>query len=148
MRQFNILWLMVCILSGCSYDPPSGIKPITHFDAKAYEGTWYEIARLDHRFERGLSCVSATYSSDDKGGIKVINRGYNEKKAKWSEAIGRAYFVKGNEIGLLKVSFFGPFYGAYVIFYLDQDHAYITSNTKDYLWFLSHIRTVKPASLA
>lgn len=119
---------------------PEGIKAVGGFDQGKYLGKWYEVARLDHSFERGLSQVSAEYSMREDGGIKVLNRGYNENKGEWSEAEGKAYFVGDADVGHLKVSFFGPFYGSYVVFDLDKDgyqHAYITSYNKEYLWFLS-----------
>jgi apolipoprotein D and lipocalin family protein len=85
-----------------------------------YLGKWYEIARLDHSFERGLEKVSATYSLRDDGGVRVENRGFSQKKNTWKAAEGKAYFVRDSNEGYLKVSFFGPFYGSYVIFELDQ----------------------------
>jgi len=124
---------------------PDGIKPVEQFEKQKYLGKWYEIARLDHSFERGLSQVSAEYSVREDGGIKVINRGYNERKNEWSEAEGKAYFVKNPDVGHLKVSFFGPFYGSYAIFELDKEdyqYAYITSYNRKYLWFLSRTPTV------
>lgn len=119
---------------------PEGITPVTNFKQEEYLGKWYEIARLDHSFERGLSNVSAEYSIREGGGIKVLNRGYNREKKEWKEAEGKAFFVKESDIGHLKVSFFGPFYGSYVVFNLDEEdykHAYITSYNRDFLWFLS-----------
>lgn len=127
---------------------PDGIKPVENFEKERYLGKWYEIARLDHRFERGLSQVTAEYSVREDGGIKVLNRGYNESDGEWSEAEGKAYFVKGSDVGHLKVSFFGPFYGSYAVFELDKknyQYAYITSYNKDYLWFLSRKPTVTNA---
>jgi len=119
---------------------PSGIQPVKNFDLERYMGTWYEIARLDHSFERHSDFVSATYTKRADGGITVLNKGFNTKKQRWKEAIGKAYFVNEPEVGHLKVSFFGPFYGSYVIFELDQSnyqYAFITSNSKDYLWLLA-----------
>ncbi len=114
-------------------------KAITGFEADKYLGTWYEIARLDHSFERGLDKVNATYSLREDGGLKVVNRGFDTKKQKWNEAIGKAYFVETPDIGRLKVSFFGPFYGAYTIIDLDKptySYALVTGG-KNYLWILS-----------
>jgi len=119
---------------------PEGIKPVSNFKKDQYLGKWYEIARLDHKFERGLSEVSAEYSIRDDGGIKVLNRGFSKEKGEWKEAEGKAYFVSDETTGHLKVSFFGPFYGSYVVFELDSEdygYAYITSYKKDFLWFLS-----------
>ena len=123
---------------------PDNIKPVKDFELKKYLGKWYEIARLDHSFERGLEKVTAEYSMRDDGGVKVLNRGFSKEKNKWSEAEGKAYFVNSQDEGYLKVSFFGPFYGAYVVFELDTDYeyAFVTSSKKSYLWFLSRTPTV------
>src|SRR5690554_7009160 len=109
------LTALALTLSACT-GLPSGIEPVTGFDQDRYLGTWYEIARLDHSFERGLSRVTAEYTLNDDGSIRVINRGYNTEKGAWKEAEGRAKFVGDSEVGHLKVSFFGPFYASYVVF--------------------------------
>lgn len=131
----TLLLLTAC--SGSQY--PNNIKPVTGFELDRYLGTWYEIARLDHSFERGLEQVSASYSMRDDGGVKVLNRGFNTDDQEWSESVGKAYFVQDESTGHLKVSFFGPFYGSYVIFQLadDYQHAFISGGDYDYLWFLS-----------
>jgi len=126
-------------LSSCS-SMPDDIEQVNGFEIERYLGKWFEIARLDHGFERGLTQVTAVYSWRDDGGIKVINRGYNEEKKVWNEAIGRAYFVQTPNIGQLKVSFFGPFYGGYNIIELDKEHyqyALIFGPSKNYLWILA-----------
>ena len=102
-------------------------------------------ARLDHSFERGLSQVSAEYSLKDDGGVMVINRGFSSEKNAWKEAEGKAYFVNGDTEGYLKVSFFGPFYGSYVVFELDHEnyqYAFISGPDTDYLWLLAKTPTV------
>jgi apolipoprotein D and lipocalin family protein len=127
------------VLTGCM-GMPDKVSPITGLDLQKYLGKWYEIARLDHSFERGLTRVSAEYSLRDDGGVKVINRGYSQDDAQWKQAEGKAYFVNGPEEGYLKVSFFGPFYGSYVIFELDQEgyqYAFICGPNLSYLWLLS-----------
>ena len=119
---------------------PEGVKPVKNFELDRYLGTWYEIARLDHRFERGLSNVTAHYSLREDGSVQVINRGYSSKKGEWEEAEGKARFVGAEDQGYLKVSFFGPFYGSYIIFELDQDnyqHAFISGPDRSYLWILA-----------
>jgi apolipoprotein D and lipocalin family protein len=118
---------------------PESIEPVTDFDLNKYMGKWYEIARLDHRFERGLEKVSATYSMNSDGSVRVANRGFSTKSNEWKDAIGKAKFAGDKNIGHLKVSFFGPFYGSYVIFFLDKEryqHAFVTSSENS-LWFLS-----------
>lgn len=130
---------LLLLLSGC-VGLPENVQPVENFNLNKYLGTWYEIARLDHSFERGLSRVTAHYSLREDGGVKVVNRGYSAEKKAWKEAQGRAYFVKGSDQGFLKVSFFGPFYGSYVIFDLDHDayrYALVCGPNKSYLWLLA-----------
>lgn len=123
---------------------PDGIKPVQPFDVNRYLGKWYEIARLDHRFERGMQQISAEYTLRDDGGLNVVNRGFIVDDGVWKTADGKAYFVSSNDQGYLKVSFFGPFYGAYIVFELDEhyQYAFITSSTRDYLWLLSRTPTI------
>lgn len=118
---------------------PDGVEPVRDFELPRYLGTWYEIARLDHRFERGLSRVTATYSSREDGGVKVVNRGYDAESERWEEAVGRAYFIEAPNVGRLKVSFFGPFYGGYNIIALDDDYQWslVAGPSRDYLWILA-----------
>ena len=138
MKPITLLLSALILLSGCT-GLPEGIEPVTGFDKDRYLGTWYEIARLDHSFEEGLSKVTAEYTLNDDGSIKVINRGYNAEESEWQEAEGRAKFVGDSDVGHLKVSFFGPFYGSYVVFGLDEDYstAYLTGYNRDYLWLMS-----------
>lgn len=127
------------LLAGC-LGMPEGVEPVDDFDLERYLGKWYEIARLDHSFERGLQQVTAEYSLRDDGGVKVLNRGYSIKAGKWDEAEGKAYFVGAEDQGYLKVSFFGPFYGSYVIFELERDgyeYAFISGPDTSYLWLLA-----------
>nr|WP_152207444.1 lipocalin family protein [Marinobacter changyiensis] len=137
------------LLTACT-GLPEGIRPVKTVDVNQYAGTWYEIARLDHSFERGLSDVSAEYQIQDDGSLKVINRGYSTEEGTWKEAEGHAVFVDENRTGHLKVSFFGPFYASYVIFRLDSEdyqYAFITGFDRDYLWFLSRTPTVTDKAL-
>jgi len=132
-------WLLLLGLFGCA-QIPEGVTAVQRFDADRYLGTWYEIARLDHVFERGLINVSATYSRNDDGSLKVINRGYDPVQDRWKEAQGRALFVAGSTVGQLKVSFFGPFYGGYNVVAIDEaDYAYVLvcGNSRNYLWILA-----------
>lgn len=124
---------------GCT-GMPTGVTPVSEFELDRYLGKWYEIARLDHSFERGLEQVTAEYTLREDGGVSVINRGYSVEDDSWNIAEGRAYFVNEDTQGHLKVSFFGPFYGSYVIFELDQedyDYAFVSGPTTSYLWLLS-----------
>ena len=124
---------------------PDGVQPVDGFEVNRYLGKWYEIARLDHSFERGLKNVTAEYSLREDGGIRVINSGLSTKNNEIKNAEGKAYFANNHDQGYLKVSFFGPFYGSYVIFELDKEdyqHAFVTSYSKSYLWLLSRTPTV------
>ncbi|MDF2153461.1 lipocalin family protein [Vibrio sp. CAU 1672] len=149
MKTFNLfLALSVLMLVGCTAKPDS-VEPVENFELSPYLGKWYEIARLDHSFERGLSQVSAVYQPLPDGGIKVLNRGYSEEEQQWSQAEGKAHFVAGESTGHLKVSFFGPFYSSYVIFELGEeyDYAFVSGYNHDYLWLLSRTPQVAPALL-
>jgi len=131
-------FLFFFLLLGC-VRIPNGIEPVVNFDVNRYLGIWYEIARLDHSFERGLTRVTAEYTRGENDYIKVLNRGYDPVNNKWKEAVGRAYFVSDPDIGRLKVSFFGPFYGGYNIIALDQEYSYslVCGPNLNYLWILS-----------
>ena len=131
--------LSVLFLAGC-VGIPENVKPVDNFKLEKYLGKWYEIARLDHSFERGLTRITADYSLRDDGGVRVLNRGYSAKKNAWKEAEGKAYFVKGSDQGYLKVSFFGPFYGSYIVFGLDHEkyqYSLVCGPDKSYLWILA-----------
>ena len=138
VRIFSTMALLLG-LAGCM-GVPEGTEPVKGFDLEPYLGKWYEIARLDHSFERGMSNVTAEYSLREDGGVRVINRGYLEKDDKWKEAEGKAYFVDDTSVGKLKVSFFGPFYGAYNVIALDKE-AYqwslVAGPDTKFLWILS-----------
>lgn len=139
-----MLALASLVLTACT-GVPAGIEPVQQFELNRYLGKWYEIARLDHSFEEGLEQVTAEYSLRDGGGINVVNKGFSTEDNEWSVADGKAFFVRGEDEGYFKVSFFGPFYGSYVIFEMDQDqysYAFVTSHNKSYLWLLSRTPTV------
>jgi len=145
-RTFKSLFIAFASIFGltaCAETPPSP-DVIRNFELNKYLGTWYEIARLDHSFERGLSNVTAYYSLRSDGKVKVINRGFKTKSNTWSESVGKAKFAGSKSIGSLKVSFFGPFYGAYNIVKLDENYQYalIISNGFDYMWLLSRTKTM------
>jgi apolipoprotein D and lipocalin family protein len=138
MTTRSLAWLVFAMLVGCG-QIPAGVEPVTGFDPARYLGTWYEVARLDHGFERGLSRVTANYSARKDGGIDVLNRGYDADKKEWREARGRARFVGPRDVGALEVSFFGPFYGGYNVVDLDAAYsiALVAGPTRSYLWILS-----------
>lgn len=139
MRSLFCL-LTALLLTACT-GIADGIRPVTGFQLDRYLGTWYEIARLDHSFERGLERVSATYSRRDDGGVKVLNRGL-QSDGSWREAEGKAYFVDKPDEARLKVSFFGPFYGSYNVLATDYELSLVSSYNLQYLWILS--RTPHP----
>ena len=139
MKKLMTLLTSMFLLVSCA-GTDIDVKPVTNFDADKYLGKWYEIARLDHPFERGLSDVTATYSKGERGKIIVENRGYNEKKSEFEDATGNARFAVNDKTGHLSVSFFGPFYGDYIIFDMDQQnylYAYVSGGKDNYLWLLS-----------
>lgn len=132
----------------CSVKPPSGVKVVDDFELNRYLGKWYEIARLDHVFERDLEQVTANYSMRSDGGVKVINRGFNANKQQWKESEGKAYFTGSPSVASLKVSFFGPFYGGYNVIELDKDyqHVLISGPNRNYLWILSRTPTLEESA--
>ncbi|MFB9079414.1 lipocalin family protein [Flavobacterium procerum] len=127
------------MLYSCKSKIPEKAVPVRNFESTKYLGRWYEIARLDYKWERDLDNVTAEYSLYEDGTIKVDNKGYNVKKDKWEESIGKAKFVKKDDIGMLKVSFFGPFYSGYNVVALDQNYKYalVAGENLKYLWILS-----------
>ena len=144
MKRLILGALATLVGTGCQ-KVPEGIQPVGGFQLDRYLGTWYEIARLDHRFERGLEQTSARYSMRDDGGVRVLNRGFLPAKNRWKDAEGKAFFVGGSDTGFLKVSFFGPFYGSYVVFDLDREnyqYAFVAGPDRSYLWFLARTPVV------
>lgn len=147
MKHLALALLFALTLTSCA-GLPDGVKPVEGFDAQRYLGKWYEIARLDHSFERGLSNITAEYSTKDNGDIRVLNRGFKDSTQAWSEAEGTAKFVEAKDVGRLRVSFFGPFYGGYNIIALDKEnyqYALIVGNNRKYLWILSRQPTLDSA---
>lgn len=135
---FLVLTVAAGLLGGC-VSIPEGTTAAQPFTLDRYLGRWYEIARLDHGFEEGLDCVTATYSTRDDGGVRVLNRGVDLSKGEVSEAVGKAYFVDGEDKARFKVSFFGPFYGGYNVLALDSGYttAVVGGPNRDYLWILA-----------
>ena len=118
---------------------PEGATPVSPFDREKYLGRWYEIARLDFKYERNLDNVTADYSLNENGTIRVVNRGYDTVKKKWVDAKGKAKFRGDENVGKLKVSFFGPFYSGYNVIALDSAYRYalVAGKNLKYLWILS-----------
>lgn len=140
--MYKPLMMLSLLLGGC-LAIPDNVTPVQPFELNRYLGKWYEIARLDHSFERGLTQVTAEYSMRDDGGVRVINRGYNAEDKQWQEAEGKAYFVAEPDRGYLKVSFFGPFYGSYIVMAVDYDaYTLISGPDSSYLWILARTPTL------
>jgi apolipoprotein D and lipocalin family protein len=141
----KLLIMLVFLLIGC-VGIPDNVHPVANFKPDKYLGKWYEIARLDNSFEKDLTHITAEYSLREDGGLKVLNRGFLPSENAWKEAEGKAYFVNESNEGYLKVSFFGPFYGAYIVFELDHEnyqYALISGPDKSYFWLLARQPKIK-----
>lgn len=141
------LLVLSSLLAGC-VGTPSGIEPVTGFEVERYLGKWYEIARLDHSFERGLTHVTAEYARRDDGGLRVVNSGWDTRRGERDVAEGKAYFTGDPDVASLKVSFFGPFYGGYNVIALDRDDyawAMVCGPNRGYLWILARDPQLAPA---
>lgn len=143
------LWFAALLgLGACSFAPPEGLNAVTPFDFSRYEGQWYEMARLDHAFERGLSAVNVSYRAQPDGTVKVINRGFSSQKNDWHQATATAMFTGDSGRASLKLSFFGPFFSAYHVVALDQQHyrwALVVGSSRDHAWILSRDKQLSPA---
>lgn len=150
MKTSKILFLVAAgitaglLVSSCGVSIPKGATAVKPFKENRYLGKWYEIARLDMRFEKNLNNVTATYTASYDGTLKVENKGYDYKKNEWKEAIGKAKFVNSHDEGRLKVSFFGPFYAGYNVIAITDDYqqALVAGDNLKYLWILSRSTTI------
>ncbi|MGZ9898164.1 lipocalin family protein [Shewanella gaetbuli] len=140
------------LLTGCTVIDEK-VSVVSNFDVNKYLGTWYEIARLDHSFERNMNKVTANYQLDKPSGkISVINKGFDTQSNQWDQAEGKAYFIEESNKGLLKVSFFGPFYGAYQIHDLiiqpdgHYSDALVIGPDNTYAWILSRNKHIDAAT--
>ncbi len=140
----NILLSVLALSLFSCTGTPQNIDAVKNFQNDRYLGKWYEIARLDHHFEKNLDRVSATYTKRVDGGITVVNSGRNVSTNETKSVEGKAYFVKEPTTAHLKVSFFGPFYASYIVFEIDPNYqfAFVTGNSKDYLWLLSRTSSI------
>lgn len=134
MKKNALFILLLCMVCGCTKLTVDN-SVVDSLDVNRYLGEWYEIARYDHRFERGMENTRAIYSMRDDGMIDVINTGVKDGERK--ESKGKAKLT--DTPALLRVSFFGPFYSDYRVMMLDADYQYalIGSGSDDYLWILS-----------
>jgi apolipoprotein D and lipocalin family protein len=137
-----LLFSIFLVLAGCGTKYPH-LPTVEKVDIQKYKGTWYEIARFEHFFEKGCKNVTATYELKDNGGIKVINRCTKIKSGEKDEAYGVAYAADQTN-SKLKVSFFRPFYGDYYILDLSPDYSYalVGSPSRELLWILSRTKTI------
>ena len=147
MRLFDIgrfATFAAVVVAGCVTAPKVDNTPVAVLDLDRYLGEWYEIARFDHSFERGLENCKANYVLRADGGVDVINTGVKDGKPR--EARGKA--KKTDLPGLLRVSFFGPFYADYRVLMIDSDytHALVGSGGADYLWILSRTPSIDDAA--
>jgi len=142
LKKIIAVFMLLAIVSCTTI--PDGVTAVAPFDKTKYLGKWYEIARLDYKYERNLNNTTAEYLLDEDGTIKVINRGYNVKSKKWEEATGKAKFVDDDKIAMLKVSFFRPFYSGYNVIAIDPDYKYslVAGESLKYLWILSREQTI------
>lgn len=145
------LIIIGAVLAGGGFLAYKILKPIQpsqeivqNFDVKKYAGKWYEIARLDFKWEEGLSKVTAEYTFNEDGSIKVDNKGFHTKDNEWRQSIGKAKFVNEANEGALKVSFFGPFYSGYNVVKIDYDYKYalVFGESLDNMWILSREKSV------
>jgi apolipoprotein D and lipocalin family protein len=150
MKSYLIALGMLSILAGCT-SIPEGLQPVSGFEVDRYLGKWYEIARLDHLFERNLNNVTAEYTLREGGGIDVLNKGYDKRKGEWREIKGVARFIDEKNVESLKVSFFGPLWGGYHVIALDKEtylYSMVTGPSRSYFWILSRDKTLDPNIVA
>lgn len=135
------------VLNACSAGIPKKATVIQNFDTEKYLGKWYEIARFDFKFEKNLNQVTATYSKNQDGSIRVDNSGYDYINKKWKRSIGEARFVNTDHEARLKVSFFKPFWSGYNVIDITDDYKYalVAGKNLDYIWFLSREKTMPEA---
>lgn len=127
---------------------PKNVRPVQDFDAQQYMGHWYELARIDYMYERGLTSCTADYALQDDGSVQVTNRGFDPQRGKWKSATAVAKLLSDPEVGSLKVSFFRPFYAGYHVVYVDHaaGHAVVVGDGAKYAWILSRTPSIDEAS--
>ena len=138
MKTRIMIVALVAVVAGCVSGPKVDSTPVAALDLNRYLGEWYEIARFDHSFERGVEKAKANYTLNEDGTIKVVNSGIKDGKPK--TAIGKG--KRTDTPALLRVSFFGPFYADYRVMMIDEGYTYalVGSGSADYLWMLSRTR--------
>jgi apolipoprotein D and lipocalin family protein len=123
---------------------PDGAVAVQPFDINRYLGKWYEIARLPSRIEKNIINLTENYSRINYDTFKVITKGYNTQKGEWTEMSGKIKFAAQKGVGILKVSYLGPFYAAYNVLDIDPHYKYalVSASNLDYLWILSRETSV------
>lgn len=146
-RALLLLPLAAALPAACT-GVPAGVTPVA-FDAERYLGTWYEIVRFDHSFERGLEQVQATYTKREDGRIGVLNQGTESATGRVRQATGTARFLQDSSTASLGVTFQWPFEGGYHVIRLDPDYriALVVGPNDDYLWLLSRTPTLPDATV-
>jgi len=144
MKQRSYLALLSLLALNACVSIPDGAVAVKPFDSGRYFGRWYEIARMDFRFERNLNNTTARYTLNKDGSIRVENRGFDYLKKEWKQAIGKARLVGAPGEARLNVSFFGPFYSGYNVIALDDQYQYalVAGKNLNYLWILSRETTI------
>lgn len=146
----NMLTVIVALscagcLTSCASMPKTDVTPIGNFNVERYLGDWYEIGRFDFKWEKNMKNVTANYSLNKNGTIKVTNSGYDYVSKKYKESVGKAKFATAQKtIADMKVSFFGPFYSAYKVIAIDPDYRYalVAGANSKLLWILSRTPTI------
>lgn len=135
------VWLVTLV--SCGGDP---LPTVEQLELERYMGTWYEIARFPHRFEKNLQCVSATYSLREDGKVTVYNRGFSTTKGRFTDITGKAWVPDSKLPGEIRVSFFGPFAGDYFVMELAEDYSYalVGAPSRNYLWILARQTELAP----
>ena len=142
-RILLALYVVAVCLAGCMSGPAVDNTLVSTLDLDRYLGSWYEIARFDHSFERGVEEAKAVYTLNRDGTIKVVNSGIKSGKPKTAVGKGK----RTDQPGLLRVSFFGPFYADYRVMMIDEEYSYalVGSGGAGYLWILSRTKTLPAA---
>lgn len=145
MKKTVYLLAMMLLIFSCGSNEE--LKTVPNVDIEKYAGTWYEIAKLPNKFEKGLTCISATYSIKENGKINVLNQGFKTEKGTWKDITGTAWVPDSKNPGQLKVRFFWPFSGDYYIIALNDDYTYalVGDPSRKYLWILSKNKYLDPA---
>ena len=146
MKKIFLLAFVVSLFGACDAADKLDNSTVKSVDLNRYLGSWFEIAKYDHYFERDLDYAMARYTLRDDGKIDVLNTGIKDGRAKDAKGIAKTTDVPG----LLRVSFFGPFFGDYRIMMLDEDYQYVLvgGSTDKYLWILSRTPQLDDATLS